>query len=261
MAIPLSVAVVLWPGGVPATVAAAVILSLAYGEYCSMCIGKGIPCRLWWGTAGILFMILFAQQRTPLPPFFLEFAVLLGWVFLIVETGRSDRQPVAAIGSTLLGVLWIGGLGSLLVRLRFWSAQPAIPDYQAAGTVVLAVLIINWTLDIAAYGFGKLLGRTPLAPTISPRKTLEGSIGAFFSAAIVGTIIGPMIGLDTRDGLVLGASIGIAGQIGDLFESAVKRELGFKDSGMGLPGHGGWLDRIDSLLFAAAAAAWWLLLA
>jgi len=255
---PLALALVAWPGGVPATVLAAVVLSLAYGEYAAMCAAAGYPCRIWWGTAWIVLFVIAAQGRMPVPDWLPEAAMFLGWAFLIVETGRPDRRPVAAIGSTLLGVLWIGGLGSCLVRLRFWDPAAAGVSYMASARPLIAVLVIVWSLDVFAYLVGKLFGRNKIAPQISPNKTIEGALAGFFAAAVAGLLTSGLAGQTRHDGVILGAAIAVAGQVGDLFESAVKRELGTKDSGSALPGHGGWLDRIDSLLFASGVAAWWL---
>ncbi len=257
--IPLVCAAVLWPGGLPAVLLTGAVLTLAFGEFAGLCAAAGIPCRIWWGTAGIVLLVLFAQARVPQPDWLPEAAIFLAWAFLIVETGRPDRRPVAAIGATLMGVAWIGGLGSCLLLVRFWSPQHGEGFFGADGRALLALLIIVWALDSAAFFAGRLLGRTKIAPSISPKKTVEGALGGFFAAAVAGILTAPMMGQSLADGAVLGSAIGVAGQVGDLFESAVKRELGAKDSGAWLPGHGGLLDRIDSLLFAAGVTAWWLM--
>jgi len=258
--VPIALAIVAWPSGLPATLACAMVLSLAYAEYCAMCNAAGIPCRLWWGAAGIVVLVYAAQLFSPPPTWLPEAAMVLVWLVVIMETGRPDRQPVLALGSTLLGAAWIGGLGSSLTRLRFLQPVNGVRTLgiDSGAWIVTGVLVIVWVMDTSAYLVGKSLGRTPLAPTISPKKTVEGGVAAFFAAALAGILCAPLMSLSTRDGLVLGAAIGVAGQVGDLFESAIKRELKCKDSGSALPGHGGWLDRIDSLLFASAIAAWWL---
>ncbi len=257
--IPLVCAAALWPGGLPAVVLVGAVLTLAFSEFAALCSAAGIPCRIWWGTAGIILLVIFAQARVPAPQWLPEAAIFLSWAFLIVETGRPDRKPVSAIGTTLMGVAWIGGLGSCLLMVRFWSPHHGAAFFGADGRPLLALLIIVWALDSAAFFAGRLFGRTKIAPSISPRKTVEGALGGFFAAAAAGILTAPMMGQSPADGAALGAAIGVAGQVGDLFESAVKRELGAKDSGASLPGHGGWLDRIDSLLFAAGVTAWWLM--
>lgn len=260
VAIPVALLLIGWPGGVPAIILCALVLGLAFAEYTTMCNGSGIPCRPWWGTAGILLLVLWSQGHSHFPQWLCEAALILAWMAIIVETGRPDRRPVAALGSTLLGIVWIGGLGSCFVRMRFWAPRDGFHAFgiESGAWAVIGLLVIVWCLDIFAYITGRLVGRTPLAPTISPKKTLEGSVGGFFAAAIAGMLVAPLMHQGLRDGIILGASIGVAGQIGDLFESAVKREIGVKDSGGALPGHGGWLDRIDSVLFASAVALWWI---
>jgi phosphatidate cytidylyltransferase len=106
-----------------------------------------------------------------------------------------------------------------------------------------------WATDTFAYFVGRTVGRTPLAPTLSPGKTVEGALGGLAGAVIVGLCFGLWIHLPWVHSLVVGGIAGLAGQIGDLFESALKREAGIKDFGRIMPGHGGMLDRVDSLLF------------
>lgn len=116
---------------------------------------------------------------------------------------------------------------------------------------VLIVVIVTWTNDSAAYLVGRAVGRHPLAPNVSPRKTMEGSIAGLIGSSLIGAIVYSAFGLgDWWVGALLGGAIGVAGQIGDLAESYLKRTAGVKDSGNVIPGHGGLLDRIDALLFA-----------
>lgn len=258
-AAPVAIALMVWPGGLPAIVATAAVLTLAYGEYCMMCASAGIACRLWWGAFAIVLFVAAAQGRAPVSGWLPEACLLYGALVLLVETLRPDRKPVEALGASLVGTLWIGGLGSLFLSVRFSDAPAAAPgSLEPGASAALGLLAIVWALDIFAYLTGRALGRFALAPDISPKKTVEGALGGFFAAAGAGLLVAPWMGLSTWSGTLLGAVIGVAGQVGDLFESAVKRELRVKDSGTSLPGHGGWLDRIDSLLFASAVAAWWL---
>ena len=261
LAIPVVLGLMAWPGGVPAVIAAGVVLTLAFAEFTSMCNTSGVPCRLWWGAIGILLLVLWTQGRVAVPPDMPEIALVVVWMLAIVETGRRGRRPVAAIGPTLLGILWIGGLGAAFVLVRFHQPRDPFTAFglESGAWAVIALLLMVWALDIAAYFFGRKVGGTPLAPGISPKKTIEGAAGGFLAATLMGAVTAPLFSFTTGGGLLVGACIGVAGQIGDLFESAVKRELGFKDSGSALPGHGGWLDRIDALLFASGVMAWFLL--
>jgi phosphatidate cytidylyltransferase len=165
-------------------------------------------------------------------------------VFAFVIKGGVSTVSVSV---TVLGVAWIGlGLAhALLLR-----------DIDEHGVLaVLTVLLAVWAGDAGAYFIGLLFGRHKLAPTVSPGKTWEGLI-----AGIVATIGVTFLALyeanflSIPESLVLGAVIAIAAPLGDLFESALKRDADVKDSGRLLAGHGGMLDRIDALLFAWVAA-------
>jgi phosphatidate cytidylyltransferase len=177
------------------------------------------------------------------------FAATFVLAFLLNAAAETSAPTTAAVGSTVLGSAWIGlGLGSLLV-LR----EMADHGRLIAFTVVVTVFVA----DTAAYLVGRLIGRHKLAPRLSPKKTWEGLIGG----AVAG-IFATFIALyDTRhhylsalQSVVLGAVIVAAAVVGDLFESSLKRDLDVKDTGKLLGGHGGVLDRIDALLFAAPAA-------
>ncbi len=119
---------------------------------------------------------------------------------------------------------------------------------------VLTVILSVWVGDTVALFAGRAFGNSKLAPTISPNKSQEGAFAGFLASATVGAACLQSFGLgDWRIGLIAGAVIGLAGQIGDLAESVLKRQAGVKDSGSVVPGHGGILDRIDALLFAFPA--------
>jgi phosphatidate cytidylyltransferase len=166
---------------------------------------------------------------------------------LLKGVAETRQSATVSVGTTVLGAAWIGfGLGYvLLVR--------GIPEHGrlAAYTLLLAV----FAGDTAAYFVGMLVGRHKLAPTISPGKTWEG-----FIAGTAATILVTWIALYKQhfltqgQSLVLGLAIALAGPVGDLFESALKRDMNVKDTGRILAGHGGVLDRVDSILFASAAA-------
>ena len=171
----------------------------------------------------------------------------LAMSFLLKGIAETRQSSTVAVGTTVLGAAWIGfGLGFLLL-LRDMHGHGRL----AAFAVVLAV----FADDTVAYFVGRTLGRHKLAPTVSPGKTWEG-----FVAGTVATVVVVAIALYKQSLLpggrsfVLGFAIAFAGPIGDLFESMLKRDMQVKDTGRLLAGHGGVLDRIDSLLFAAVAA-------
>ena len=177
------------------------------------------------------------------------FAATFVLAFLLNAAAETRAPTTAAVGSTVLGSAWIGiGLGSLLL-LREMHTEGLL--------IALTVVLTVFAADTAAYLAGRFLGRHPLAPRLSPKKTWEGLIGG----AIAGIFVSFVALYDTRkdylsvpQSLVLGVVVVAASVIGDLFESALKRDLDVKDTGRLLGGHGGVLDRIDALLFAAPAA-------
>ena len=167
--------------------------------------------------------------------------------FLLHWLAETRQSATVAIASTVLGAGWIGLCLGHLLLLR------AIPDdgQLATFTVLLAV----WAGDIGAFFAGRMIGRHKLAPSLSPGKTWEGFL--FGTAA---TVFVAFVALYKQDylsigeSIVLGAVIAVAGPVGDLFESALKRDMQVKDTGRILAAHGGVLDRIDSLLFATVAS-------
>ncbi|MFL6007668.1 MAG: phosphatidate cytidylyltransferase [Gaiellaceae bacterium] len=170
--------------------------------------------------------------------------LVLAFLFFLVATTRAPAT--AAISSTVFGAAWIGfGLGFLLL-LR------AVPDGRlAAFTVIIAV----WVDDTAAYLIGRAVGRHKFSPAISPAKTWEGFVAG--TAAGVFAVFVSLYHqhfLSIADSIVLGVVVTVAAALGDLFESAFKRDLEVKDSGRLLAGHGGVLDRVDAFLFALPAA-------
>ncbi len=179
--------------------------------------------------------------------------VLVSW---IVEVGRRSGTALWNTATVVAGSLYCGGLLSVLPALRQAGLLGAMP-----GALVLALLGALWVGDTAAYAVGRRWGRRPLAPVVSPRKTWEGALACFVATtfAFWGFARWWIPAMPGEEACMLGALLGIVGQLGDLAESQLKRDAGVKDSSSLLPGHGGMLDRIDSLLFAAPCLYGWLL--
>jgi phosphatidate cytidylyltransferase len=186
------------------------------------------------------------------------FAIAASWMLSLVS-----RPTGADLFATISAHIYVPQLLSYLVRLRNIQAPDIAPrgteTYVRAGALfVVLVMVVIWGMDTAAYGVGKRWGRRKLCPAISPGKTVAGAIAAFVAAVVLSAAMGYWFRLPLLHGIMLGAAIGILGQAGDLFESMLKRRAGVKDSGALLPGHGGLLDRFDSLLFAAPLAFFYL---
>ncbi len=194
--------------------------------------------------AGTAVTAAFGASRTgdpfAVPAFVLAVAVAAALAAPLWRGAPPATEPAA---NTLLAVLYIGwllGYGILLQR--------SVPR---GDELILFVVGVTWIGETMAYVVGSTLGRRKLAPVISPRKTVEGAIAQVAASVLTGAALGawllPACGVATA--LAGGALLGVVGQVGDLTESVIKRSVGTKDTGGIIPGHGGVLDRIDSLLF------------
>ena len=209
-------------------------------------MGRGLRPIVIGGYVGLVLTLLGAQSG--------EVSWLVGGMFATVLVafvvyGFSDARPsaTAAISLTLLGVVWVGGGLGCLMLLR------AIPENGRL--VVFTVLLTVFADDTAAYFVGRTIGRHKMAPKISPGKSWEGFVGGTMAAMAVAFFAMYDQGyLTNLEAVALGAAVALSSTLGDLFESAIKRDLGVKDSGRILAGHGGVLDRIDSILWAGPAA-------
>jgi phosphatidate cytidylyltransferase len=194
-------------------------------------------------------LTLFGVELGEIPWMLGGLLATLGLVFLLYGLSDIRSSATTTFGVTLLGVAWIGaGLGlPLLVR--------DIPDHGF--WAVTAILFTVFAADTVAYFAGRAFGRHKMAPAISPGKTWEGFVAGLLAAMAVSFVIlypDRDTFLTIPETLLFGAVVGLAGVFGDLFESAVKRDLGVKDSGRLLGAHGGLLDRIDAILWAGPAA-------
>jgi len=175
-------------------------------------------------------------------PLLLTSVVVLPLVWLVLRPQKEG----AFLGWawTIAGILYVGWLLSSLVALRL----------EAGRNWVFLALFTTFGSDTAAFFIGRALGRHPLAPRISPKKTWEGAIGGVLGAVIVSllfTLPTPLnLPLSYGQAVLLGLLVSVVGQFGDLAESLLKRNMGVKESGRLIPGHGGFLDRMDSIVFA-----------
>jgi phosphatidate cytidylyltransferase len=171
---------------------------------------------------------------------------------LVFFVSSARQNAVAGFAVTLLGVAWVGGGLAHLMLLR---------DLPVDGRLLIfTTLLAVFADDTAAFFVGRAIGRHKLAPAISPGKSWEGFVaGTIAAVAVAFFALYEQDVVSTAESLVLGLAIALAATCGDLFESAVKRDLGVKDSGQLLAGHGGVLDRVDSLLWAGPAAYFTLL--
>jgi phosphatidate cytidylyltransferase len=175
------------------------------------------------------------------------FLVAIVLAFILHWIGQTRQSATVAIASTVLGAGWIGLCLSYLLLLR------DIPEKGRLAT--FAVLLAVWAGDIGAFFAGRLIGRHKLAPRLSPGKTWEGFVfGTIATVFVAFVALYKQHYISITDSILLGLVIAVAGPLGDLFESGIKRDMQVKDSGRILGGHGGVLDRLDAPLFAFVAA-------
>lgn len=196
------------------------------------------------GFLAVAAMVSMAWFQTPLG---VLGAIALG-MLLIAAFGLAagaKRGVTVRMGITALGILYLGLGFAHLLMLR---------ELTAGREIVLTVIFGTWAGDTMAYFTGKYLGRTPMAPSLSPKKTWEGFAGGAIGTVALVVLFGLYTPLSVVDSLLLGGVIAVLGPAGDLFESLIKRDMQIKDSGRGLPGHGGVLDRFDALLWTSVAS-------
>jgi phosphatidate cytidylyltransferase len=186
--------------------------------------------------------------------------VVVGVLLLAIAlwTRGPQGKPASAVSLTAFGVLYTGGTVSFAYLLRYH-------DYAVgagAGTVLLLFpLILTWTCDTAAYSVGRKMGRRKLMPSVSPGKTVEGALAGVLGSVIMAIVYSSLVlrpvaqlGSSLAATVMFGIVISVAAQVGDLAESMLKRSAGVKDSSHLIPGHGGILDRFDSLYFVLPLA-------
>lgn len=203
--------------------------------------GIGIVCGL--ALTGYVFF-----RNGVYSNFFLTLALVT--LMCMELTRREQRMTVYHISSTVFGVIYVAFLGSHLVLLREFPLSVNL-DYDLGASLVFLAFIITWAGDTGAYVVGTTVGRHLLIPRISQYKTREGSLGCVVFSTAAALLCMETISpyLAPWHAVVLGLLGGTIGQLGDLFESLMKRDVEMKDASSMIPGHGGVLDRFDSLLF------------
>jgi phosphatidate cytidylyltransferase len=252
VAIPLLLLLILYgPGWLLALVVAAIAI-VGVGEYATMAFQKRPAERVLTMVLGVLVVAAAASEgELRLLAAALSLSVAAGLVWTLFA--RPDfEQGLSDLGLALIGILYAGLLMPHFIWLRNLDAVDA---HDVRGPLwVIFVLVIGMAGDTGGYMMGHALGRHKLMPRVSPGKTIEGSVGIMLASLLAGAVA-KLIFLQQRswtEVLVLAFVMGILCQLGDLSESIMKRTFGVKESGWLFPGHGGVLDRIDSLLFPVA---------
>ncbi|MBX3172894.1 MAG: phosphatidate cytidylyltransferase [Gemmatimonadaceae bacterium] len=259
-AIPV-VAWCVWAGGAPLTVLLSIAAALGAWEYARLAEAAGTrPMSKWTIVLSALIPIMLHAVRLGYAVPGIAWIAMLVPVLLSMALWRrgSEGRPIEAVATTLFGVWYTGGMLAFVYALRYHRfAVTAL-----AGSLLVALpVVLTWLNDSGAFFFGKRFGKKKLMPSVSPGKTWAGAWGALGTTvvatwAIVQFVLVPFAGLGMRlwGVLVFGIAMSVAAQVGDLVESMLKRQAGVKDSSALIPGHGGVLDRVDSLLFTVPIA-------
>ena len=245
----------LFLGGIPLVGFLLIIIFLGSIEYVKILRTKGFhPSLTLILLTDIVFALLIFFRRFDLLPSIISLAVMASFLMVLF----MGRQPyIVNVATTILGFLYSGWLPCHILLIRQISSD-RINAFQIGINeglwLVIFVFLIVVATDIGGYYFGSKFGKRKLAPVISPKKTVEGAIGATILALIVAGLGTLYTQLTLVEALIAGLLITISSQLGDLSESLVKRDAGVKDSSNILPGHGGILDRTDGYLFALPVA-------
>ncbi len=240
-----------WLGRPAFLVLICTVVLLSLYELLDALVRSGRRPSILLGLACGLSMVLVAYFQQPAYLALVLGAALFGSFLLALRRSRG-ATAASDVAWTLLAVGWIGGGG---------AAATLIMMLDPGGlTLITAFVVITALDDISAYFVGTRWGRHKMAPSISPAKSWEGVIAGAVGAVAGGLGAGFLLDeLAIVDGLAIGALCSLLGPVGDLVESMVKREIGVKDSGWLLPGHGGFLDRLDAIVFCAPAVYLYLL--
>lgn len=215
-------------------------------EFFTLVEKKGIHIYKYFGMViGIIIPISILSRFELTKSWELLFFVLALLALFILQFRRQDNsQAIVGISTTLFGILYISWFLSFLIKIRYLSGGQG---YLAA------IILITKSSDVGAYLIGSRFGKHGLITRISPKKSIEGSLGGLAFSILASMASKPLLGFSYPHLIVLGLAIGVLAELGDLSESLIKRDCQVKDSGFLFPGMGGVLDLVDSLLFTAPA--------
>jgi len=260
IAAPVGIALIYLGGPFLATLLS-VIAALGAWEFCRIARASGaqpFDAAAIVGAAAIPLLVFGVQLRLLAPTW--THAVVAGLVVFAATIFRRGigGRPLLAAATTVFCVAYLG-LVAYVFELRY---DDYIIDARGGTALAMFPILLTWATDIGAYAFGRVFGSHKLMPSVSPGKTIEGSLGGLLLAVIVGLlyvsyVLHPLAQLALRPltAVLFAVCISVVAQVGDLAESLIKREAGIKDSSTLIPGHGGVLDRFDSLLFVLPVAA------
>jgi phosphatidate cytidylyltransferase len=217
-------------------------------EFYSLAVQAGLSPQIYPGllTSGIIFILSFLLANNAIATKTLYGFLTILFLFPVYELFRKKKTPIVNIAITGFGILYISVPLSILNFIVF----PGNTGYDY--TLLISLFVFIWTSDSGAYLFGVKFGRHRLFERISPKKSWEGFVGGLFTSMIAAWILTLIFHRYSISAMMIIAAVTVvAGTLGDLVESMIKRSVGVKDSGRFMPGHGGLLDRFDSLLLAS----------
>lgn len=267
VAIPIG-AVIVFAGGAALAALLAIISALAAWEFFRIARATGVAPLddIGIALAGVVPLFVHARYLGLYePPLSLMAVATLVLFALTIWLRGATGKPLSAVSTTVFGVVYTGGMLSFGYAIRYDKyviEGVRVPLFgssgftvAAGGILLLLPLLLTWASDIGAYAVGRTMGRHKLIPSVSPGKTVEGAVGGLVASVLVAwlyvrfVLTSAQLGFTPLGLSVFAVAVSMAAQIGDLAESLIKREAGVKDSSRIIPGHGGVLDRFDSLLF------------
>jgi len=244
ISLPILIACVYF-GGVAFLLLVLALALLSINEFYSMMQKKDFHPAYWVGNFFTIFFIVFAYYALKKNWEPAHSAILTGAALVTMVSTLFLKRPkdaIVDIAVTLFGMMYIGWFFSYFIFIRSLTER---------GAYLLFLMGTIWAFDVVAFLFGTAFGKHRLFPSVSPKKSVEGAVAGFIFCLIAAGIFGYYAGFDMTHSLILGAIIGVVAQLSDLVESLIKRDAGVKDSSALVPGHGGFLDRMDSFILAA----------